>query len=1515
MICKTNKAMTKWRKSRDRILFDYLRLLSDHSKCLILVNSVNDVNMTLAWLRSSFNENCSTEESQFAGLGRSPATIVTLQADFVALVARPARIIVLSAPLAILGLFHGFLSLTTLDSIIFADARGANQAHPFCLMMNHFYTPLRLSSQIIGFSTLPRRDGVEADVFSRREWIRQLKHWNRTFQSVLVAVDGIAEVVDDFLDSNDAISTCFNPLNLLETFIGPDSLSIDKAVILSNEGQLDAALASTTSQIVLKNILCNTIEDAVALLNWLYKAQQLGVQRVIHCHQNAKFVGQLSMIALQRRMNRLEGEETGHLQELIRQTEALLGQQIHYQFSLDISGSFDGSSSFIPPPPETKLPVTMSSLSFHPLPYLRLESGALACPASAIGFLVRACTLLPLDSSTGQRQTVRLRTHRVFPVTETGKKITTSSGHISQLFLPPALTSLVGTDCLQGTLQITRLAAQASVALKATLLLQRMNVLDANFMLCQPYRGEAEVDCEDVVDVETDPENDDEYEEDEDDSSNDLSIQLSFNEIIPQACTLEAAKEVLFIYALEYSLLGDLPFTMTPDSRILHCLSAPEVHMFNCRDSSKTWAILLPTALPEDFLPVQVPLGSQHIIQVQLKLIGQMNMKSPEYAQLLRAQPLLFNLFNMRPLTAPPLSEKDFSVQKEALNVPDDMLSYYLIAPLIDELDATGNRNLSDLHAKFLKFISDFQAAPFEGAQVAIPDADEVCKKNWSLDWNLITRLEEHDSDVKIDNLLQFLLEIEAFAKEALCPTVQLEEGAPPVTFTDFCLQNLILHTPYTHTLYRSKQIATDINPTSPSPMSVSFAEYAQNRYGLLTQNLEQPLLQVHRPENWSDLAVWGSTDGAHKDRKKSSRKKRAAQPGEHRSLLIPEHVNILPIGYAQVRTAMLIPRVAGEVERQLRISQFFSLPRLSGLPRPSHARAVEAMTATSVALSYSYERLEVLGDGLLKHLSTLQSMHGHGGWSEGRLSSHRQTILSNANLRAVGERIGVFYYASFTPFLVRLWTAAPALKRLLLTQSDSSYLSRLAVVRIKTIFDEEDRWLALAALEGKHSQKIGPLFLTQSGTLEQPPATQLQTRAEKKGMADVLYRHGQAIPPKKIADVIEALMGAYYLECGVPGAIGFMHAIGVIDAEIVTAALMKSSLKVEFFASVAVEPEDEALEKLKRRRLTPLTAKMIELAPKATSTATPSNIKLSAASMDLHQQLVNIAPVMTPFEDFPFSEIEEILEYRFEDRRLLFAAFSHCTAALEAYGDFELLEWVGDAALDFMICRVFWYSLDDCNLYPEEREISLATLQSPQRDPDMLTRARQSIINNDALATIISHFKLHPYIRINSPHLQQEMAKYTNPQESPAGNISTSLQDLDNPLSMTAPKVLADVFEALAGAILIDCGCDDLTFCRVLAKFFNWYRSQELQAQEVFCNNPIEQLLHWYARLGVPRNQITCTFDEIGRDKILGFVGRVWVRERCVGEAQAANRQLAKRMAMEDALERLKRDGWRDHL
>ena len=131
----------------------------------------------------------------------------------------------------------------------------------------------------------------------------------------------------------------------------------------------------------------------------------------------------------------------------------------------------------------------------------------------------------------------------------------------------------------------------------------------------------------------------------------------------------------------------------------------------------------------------------------------------------------------------------------------------------------------------------------------------------------------------------------------------------------------------------------------------------------------------------------------------------------------------------------------------------------------------------------------------------------------------------------------------------------------------------------------------------------------------------------------------------------------------------------------------------------------------------------------------------------------------------------------------------------------------------------------------------------------------------------------------------------------------------------MSAPKALSDLFEAVAGAVLIDVGCSDDAFCRILAPFLDWYLHTQRSAQSSFRLNPIEQLLHLYARLGIPRHQITCTFDQIGSDRVVGFACRVWVRERCVGEAEAASRRLAKRMAMERALERLQSGGWKEHV
>ena len=232
----------------------------------------------------------------------------------------------------------------------------------------------------------------------------------------------------------------------------------------------------------------------------------------------------------------------------------------------------------------------------------------------------------------------------------------------------------------------------------------------------------------------------------------------------------------------------------------------------------------------------------------------------------------------------------------------------------------------------------------------------------------------------------------------------------------------------------------------------------------------------MKRIENWSDLAVWISEDGATKQRRKRSNANHVS--GQiTASLIIPELARIFPAPYSLFRLSMLLPRVSFEIERQLRIAQFFTDQLPDSMPRPSHFRQIEAMTSSTSSLSYSYEQLEVLGDSFLKYYSTLDTLLVGAGWSEGRLSSHRQQILCNANLRRAAEKLKLTTYASFTPFFAKLW-CPPAIPR------DVNCATSLDDAVNCTLFDPAERWKCLRTVEGKQVQRQLVYLLDPEGNL-----------------------------------------------------------------------------------------------------------------------------------------------------------------------------------------------------------------------------------------------------------------------------------------------------------------------------------------------------------------------------------------------------------------------------------------------
>ncbi|KAL1827714.1 hypothetical protein ACET3Z_006126 [Daucus carota] len=154
------------------------------------------------------------------------------------------------------------------------------------------------------------------------------------------------------------------------------------------------------------------------------------------------------------------------------------------------------------------------------------------------------------------------------------------------------------------------------------------------------------------------------------------------------------------------------------------------------------------------------------------------------------------------------------------------------------------------------------------------------------------------------------------------------------------------------------------------------------------------------------------------------------------------------------------------------------------------------------------------------------------------------------------------------------------------------------------------------------------------------------------------------------------------------------------------------------------------------------------------------------------------------PEELLNVSSLESILKYSFSDASLLVEALTHGSFMLPQVPQcYQRLEFLGDSVLDYMITMHLY------NKYPG-------------MSPGLLTDLRSASVNNDCYSLCAIKAGLQKHILHASQKLHRQ--------------IESSVQNLD-PLLMGAtfgwesenslPKVLGDVIESLAGAILVDSG------------------------------------------------------------------------------------------------------------
>lgn len=447
-------------------------------------------------------------------------------------------------------------------------------------------------------------------------------------------------------------------------------------------------------------------------------------------------------------------------------------------------------------------------------------------------------------------------------------------------------------------------------------------------------------------------------------------------------------------------------------------------------------------------------------------------------------------------------------------------------------------------------------------------------------------------------------------------------------------------------------------------------------------------------------------------------------------------------------------------------------------------------------------------------------------------------------------------------------------------------------------------------------------------------------------------------IPPKSLADIVESLIAIYYIDCGVIGALRFLLYCDILCPQIINIRRELDPLRF-----VLTTGQEDQIDKLKRRKLTPINCLVLESSEESIVCAdsgdhtgssdsffqTASIRQAQSIQVTPNQKINNVLPYAPTFSSFPFPTLESLLHHPFKNRELLFMACTH--SSLDGKLSNERLEWIGDAAIDWIVCRHYWYNYRLTN----ERISSVnapththsythtntnysldhsSSTHIPQGhlplSPESLTNSRQSAINNEAFARLVVKLGLHRFLRINSPHLQIEIERFAKEVSFKEDSVDNSnnntvtivntnnsnytgiipkvLNQLQTHVSLAAPKVLGDLFEALMGALLLDTNLDIEHFS---ACFHEHFLENICSDPADLPTNAIQETLHLYAKLGVPRNQIVFTYREIGTDRdedqrCLGVICQVWVKERCVAEAEGSNKQVAKKLAMEQALKEL---------
>ncbi|KAM0946851.1 hypothetical protein DsansV1_C08g0079921 [Dioscorea sansibarensis] len=373
-----------------------------------------------------------------------------------------------------------------------------------------------------------------------------------------------------------------------------------------------------------------------------------------------------------------------------------------------------------------------------------------------------------------------------------------------------------------------------------------------------------------------------------------------------------------------------------------------------------------------------------------------------------------------------------------------------------------------------------------------------------------------------------------------------------------------------------------------------SYADYYRQKYGVELIYKKQPLIRGRGVSYCKNLlsprfehseATEGEFDG-NLDK-------------TYYVFLPPELCLVHPLPGALVRGAQRLPSIMRRVESMLLAVQ---LKDMINYPVPA-AKILEALTAASCQETFCYERAELLGDAYLKWVVSRYLFLKYPQKHEGQLTRMRQQMVSNM----------VLYQYALNKELQSY------------IQADRFSPSRWAAPGVLPVFDEDSKESDATLFGNEESAAVA---IEPQNEFYDDCVENAREDGELEGDSSC-YR---VLSSKTLADVVEALIGVYYVEGGKNAANHLMNWIGI-----------------------QVESDPQEMEYVK-----------------------PYNIPES---------------VMRCVD---FDSLEGELKVKFKDRGLLLEAITHASRPSSGVSCYQRLEFVGDAVLDHLITRHLFFTYTD---------------------------------------------------------------------------------------------------------------------------------------------------------------------------------------------------------------------------